>query len=390
MKDFELSRYRAYGFENQRKAERKGEIDSSYDVGPTNQQRQKHDQSTQMYCDILGRKYCQACSEEMLRKTSFVQSISEAECFITKCFARTRTAFTGPPGKERERIPISRSWIEEDKVKGMVSHVFPIMFKALSTSSPNSRQVTTGKVSTRSASSRSTRKDRPKSTTLSMTSLDSSCSLEELNGDEKTVFERRNSQKSIDCSAAYGQEFHDINMEDKSNKTRIFPLILGRPEKSHHDGDGTNSIFHEIKQGVEKYINIAESREIPSKSLKKFVRRSSVVAKSLRTQSNEKLKTQIAKWTPAVIEGSPRTINPRKSFGDFGRDKKEIASRKTEESDERRFNSYLENTRRPKATTSMLPMEPVVCGIKYIRNRWMDEALYKSNYFAIKLNSTNS
>ena len=136
------------------------------------------------------------------------------------------------------------------------------------------------------------------------------------------------------------------------------------------------------------------SRESPSKSFQKLVRRSSIVAKHLRNRKNEKLKVEIAKWTPVVVEEYPRARKAFRRSGEFAQQKKENESKKNQIKDKpsnmQMSCSYLERLKQPKVTESLLPMEPVMCGIKYIKNRWKDEALYKNNDFAIKLNLPRS
>lgn len=385
MKDFKPFQYRAGDCVEDRKASYRTKLNVSYDFGPMDHVNYKHNKPNKLYCEILGRKYCQTCNEETLREASFVKSLTEAESVIASSATPSRTASTL---KSRQELTCedNESLIEEDRVDNIINHVFPIMYESLSLSPKIKRNLSM-------ATSRYTSKHRPKSLASSSLSIESFDSMEDFgDDDERPNISRKKSQK-------YGDDASNVELYDQENNSisnkECFPKILGSNDKSIREirHEGRISINEEMTEEEEdkEDLNLQELiREAPSKSFQKLVRRSSVVGRSLRSQSKEKLEMKIAKWTPTITEDYPRARRKFQRSGNFAKQKRETAAKKFQAIQEKTLmTSYLERKKQPKIVESILPMEPVECGMKYIKNRWKDEAMYKNNYFAIKLNISN-
>ena len=358
--------------------------DLGYALGPTSTDKYQHDQSRKMYCDVLGRNYCQMCCEEALRETSFFRSLTSAEDYISRAATSTsriespvHSSKTLSQMNDRKENPI-----EEDRLGHIVNYVFPIMYRSLSSTSSKVERSRTRTESDSNVTLRSVGSQRH---TFGDVSIVSTCSLdstENFGDDECSLTSERDEKSGGDCHLKYKRQrlpviSRKVHDEFRKSKVKLSTNVVTETEDEQYDKFDGNNV-------------LGLRREYPSKSYHHLVRRSSVVARHVRDRANEKIRIQIAKWTPSVTDEYPRVRNALRRGSNFAQKRREATFQKqirtgTQSPSNQIPKSYLEKLKQPKVVESILPLEPVVCGITYIKNRWRDEALYKNNNFAIKL-----
>jgi len=377
--------YNAYNANNEVNVGIGATLDVTVNLRPSSYGKYKHDESKRMYCDILGRKYCQLCCEEKVRETSFVKSLTEAENYISRVASPLRAPSiqsSFPTASQTNES--TKSVIEEDKVENIVNYIFPIMYRSMSSSKVERPWTRAGSVSTVTSRSecRSMSRQRPSSGEISILSIVSLTSTDNFGDDERSLSSEANVKSA--CDRGESSEFDKQELPTMQRK--VNEEIKGCSEEHH-----TNSKIMQEEEGDEfdgdKILDL--KREITSKPYHFLVRRSSVVAKSVRKRTNEKIKDQLAKWTPSLPEEYARARSSFKRTGSFARQKRETTIQHIQARSNAQLSKnqipYLERLKQPKVSESKLPMEPFICGIRYMKNRWRDEALYRNNGFAVKL-----
>ena len=374
--------YNAYNANNEVNVGIGAAFDVTVNLRPSSSGKYKHDGRKRMYCDILGRKYCQLCCEEKVRETSFVKSLTEAESYISRVASPVRAASTIQSSFATfpQTNESTKSMIEEGKVENIVNYVFPIMYRSLSSSKVERPWTRADSVST--VASRSMSRQRPSSGEVSILSLVSLTSTDNFGDDERSLSSEIN-MKSV-CDRGESSEF---NKQGLPTIQRKFNEERKNRSEEHLTNDKIKNEEEDDEFDEDKILDLR--REIASKPYQFLVRRSSVVAKTVRKRANEKIKDQLAKWTPSLPEEYARARSSFKRTGTFARQKRENTIQYLQAKANARLSknqiSYLERLKKPKVSESELPMEPLVCGIRYMKNRWQDEALYRNNEFAIKL-----
>ena len=362
-------------------------LDVDYDLGPTSHGKHQNDQSKKMYCDILGRKYCQTCNEETLREANIIRSTTDAESFISRITSPSRIQSTIHSSRMLSQADDnSDRLIDEDRVESIVNYVFPLMYRSLSQTPSNMERSWMGVDSGNTVKLRSKDRHRSMSGDTSSGSINSLDSTENFGDDERSL----SNETGLNSAPIKRNHIERDKQELPVIRRKIHDKFRSSNMKGFVTHENTNEEDHGDYFDEDTVLQL--KRESPSKSYHYLVRRSSVVAKQVRNRTKEKIKDQIAKWTPSIAEEYLTARSAFKRSSTFAQQKRENtfyqmqAITKTKSSASQISSSYLEKLRQPKFAVSILPMEPVMCGIKYMKNRWKDEALYKNNSFAIKLN----
>ena len=361
--------------------ERKGRV--SYDIRPSGRIASTHVQTNKPYCDILGRKYCIVCSEETMRETAYVQSLTEAENVIARSANQSRMSYTTKSWQRSDSgIDIKReSCFQEDgRVDHLVNSMFPLMYRALSSTTKVSREGSVRPTSnTGSFESNSQRNET--STHTPACSLDSNIDDDdfEANSDFISVSEKNN----------FPSEEGTLNDQAKlGTRDTLIDEELGYSVKRNLDSSGTDKdhdTFDDLETlSISSDVHTGVRQQKSGSSYHELVRRSSVAGKGIRNQTNEKIRFRLKKWKPTKYLQFRE--ERAEKYIDSGLGTLEETTSENKESETIQPILTLEKLKLPKYTQSMLPMEPVICRFKYIKNRWKDEAEFKKNDFAIKLN----
>ena len=377
----------------------------------------QHIDSGKPYCAILGRNYCSICNEGQLREASFVNSIAYAEDFIKlQREAENNLPYSSLCSHKRSTLLESRlkdGWIsrqahfpvDDTKIDKLVHSVFPIIYKSMSANScgkPKDREIshefnrgvfftTNRKMSTESST--------PPSLLDSLASgicTSKRNSFEESGGLGCKYFARRqrlSSQYAIKgVSAKEDDSWEYIRNGQTTTGERSDQMIDDVPwaVKSAGEASALNSeITTEMPdnanyQNSRKSTNISgrvdkqddgNQKILPGRTFQRQVRRSSLAGVTVRTLSFERLRVQIENWKPSLLVAYPR-FSESVSLKDY----------KTRVLRNPRVHGELHPTNSDKPLLQ-LPIEPVICKIKYMRNRWKDEALCNGNLFAVKLDA---
>ena len=362
-------------------------LNVDYDLGPISPEKYQHDRSKRMYCDILGCEYCQTCCEESLREANFVRSITDAESYISRVTSPSRIQSTIHSLRTVPQADnTSDGLLEEDRVDNIVNNIFPTMYRSLSLASSKMELYSMGEDSGSNIKQSSTGRHRSMSGATSTASINSLDSTENFGDDERSL----SNETGVKPAPIRRNHIENGKQELPAIRRKINDGFSSSNTKGFVTDDTTNE--DDDRDYFDEDTILDLKRESPSKSYHQLVRRSSVVAKQVRDRTNERIKVQIAKWTPPIVEEYPRGRNAFKRSSIFAQQKRENtfyskqATAKAQSPSSQISSSYLEKLRQPKFAVSLLPMEPVMCGVKYMKNRWRDEAMYKNNSFAIKLN----
>eukprot|EP00795_Rhopilema_esculentum_P006399 gene6399-11840_t len=359
----------------------------SYDIRPSGRMASTHVETNKPYCDILGRKYCIVCSEETMRETAYVQSLTEAENVISRSANQSRMSYTTQSWQRSDYgIDMKReSCFQEDgRVDHLVNSMFPLMYRALSSTTKVSNAGSVRPTSDRGKIIRSFESNSQRHEIRTHTpacSLDSTIDYDdfEANSDFISVSEKNNfpseegtlndQAKLCTRSTLIGEELGYSGERD---------LNSSETDQDHDTIDDleTLSISSDVHTGVRQKKS--------GRSYHELVRRSSVVGKGIRNQTNEKIRFRLKEWKPTKY--LQFRVEREEKYIDSGLGTLEETASENKKSETLEPILTLEKLKLPKYTQSMLPMEPVMCGFKYIKNRWKDEAVFKNNDFAIKLN----
>eukprot|EP00112_Aurelia_sp_Birch-Aquarium-sp1_P014367 Seg3098.2 transcript_id=Seg3098.2/GoldUCD/mRNA.D3Y31 product="hypothetical protein" protein_id=Seg3098.2/GoldUCD/D3Y31 len=392
----------------------------------------QHLYSDKPYCDILGRNCCSKCNEGQLREASSVNSIADGENFIS--FHRERennspysslTSHTPPKLLDfREKVGwISRpahSSVDDRKIEKLVQKMFPAIYKSLSAKScgkPKDRKIsnesereffftTNRKLSARSFTPESLHDSLDSETcTMKRNCFDES---EESGGKEKLCklrdFARRQRQSSK-CAINGVSEKEDDSCESIENQETAMREPSGQiinevPWKvTAIGGTAASNINTSVKNKEKKSyqnrsrkkrdmfarVNKQDDRNqknLPGGPFQMQVRRSFLAGETISTSAFEKLRVQVENWKPSLFESYSR-LSARVSLKDYKTENLPVQTFVKENICQRQHGDFHPtNSGKP-----LLPFEPVMCEVKYMKNRWKDEALFNGNLFAMKLDA---
>ena len=375
----------------------------------------QHIDSGKPYCVTLGRNYCSICNEGQLREASFVNSIADAENFIKlQREAENDLPYSSLCSHKHSKLlefRVKDGWItrqadspvDDRKIDKLVHSVFPIIYKSLSANScgkPKDRKIS--HESDRSVFTTTNRKMSSGSSTPTslLDSLASGICISKRNSFEESrglggkYFARRQPQSSKyavkGVSVKEDDSWEYIRKEETTTGERSDQIINDVSEKAAGEATALNSKTSTKMPDNANYQNSRESRNISARvdkqddgnqtillgrTFQRQVRSSSLAGVTVRTLSLERLRVQIEKWKPSLFEEYSR-FSESVSFKDY----KTRRSRNPREHGD----LHLTNSDKP---LLQLPIEPVMCEIKYMKNRWKDEAQFNGNLFAVKLDA---
>ncbi len=304
-----------------------------------------HTKNLKPFCDVLGWDFCKECRKEIQKDDSITRTTSQATNFMFEVSNDRLSAFdqrfegfgSRAISKNHNEVvtPYRDCWEEDqnnDNVDLIVRKIFPVIYDSMSRKSQEiSRGIVVNDFQSRKGSQ-------------------SPCS-------------RPESLLSTSISSVFSEEEDGFGTEHS------------RSPSSKNSGC------------IEELINLeSENRQVktPEKSIQGLARRSSVAGQHIRKINSEILQNNLEKWQPIFKGEYPRAsrklskhVNVRAINLQNKNDIKKRTKEKLPNLNPGNSAKFYENRG--------VTMEPVKCKIKYIKNRWKDEALFNENPFAIQL-----